>query len=566
MKKKILYIVPLLVIGLVVTVVFLMSNNNMSKLKGSLSEIENGLSLTCDNHNLGVNETTTCNVSVNTGTYRIMAFQGALNTSPNLSISNIQKKEGWETQNPNLTNLFYYRTGSFAPGVVPIVSFDVTALSEGLGTISIAKLNNELFVSHDDGNLGTILYLNEKRTSITIGDSSETVASDDATLKHLYVNNNDVLDTLSYSVGNNVTSVLINPEKNDINASVTGGGAVQLNEGYNSFNITVTAENNITSNTFILNVYREPSGDLSEDYLSSLLISPGSLNETFNSTKYVYTATVDTDVSSVTIEGTAKKSTSTITGLGNHDLDIGDNYIVVTVTSSDNVINTYTIIVSRPESSIDPDEQDDPTPKSNDATVKSITVDGLEVDLNTLTTEVEYENNDYVEVIVTPNSDKAIAKGDLGSQLLKVGDNLLNIFVEAEDDTRNEFVLKIVRKDKVTPEIDPENPEETIVCPLSSSVYNIDNVNLKITKVPIEDDAKTIINNINTACGTIIVSNEKVILQYQDQTRKYLIDRVWYPNTGNNVINYWLILGIVLSLVGAGITVKIILDKKKKDI
>ena len=184
----------------------------------------------------------------------------------------------------------------------------------------------------------------------------------------------------------------------------------------------------------------------------------------------------------------------------------------------------------------------------------------MDVDLNTLTTTVEYENNDFVTIEVTPNNSKAKVTGKIGSQLAVVGENSYDITVTAEDGTtKNEITLIVVRKEQ-----DSKSDDSKITCTLSSSKYNIDNTNLKVTGVSLDDNENTIKNNIKASCGTITVSNEKVILTTESGTVTYLIERVWFAKTGNEVVKYWIIFGIGIVLVGIGIGIKVVLNKKQK--
>ena len=558
-NKKIAYIIGavLVVIGLSITVFSFMSNNNsLSRLKGDVSGAQDKLSITCTKTSIDVNETTSCSISVNSDSYRLISFQGLVSSSSNITISNIQMGAGWESQAPEAPELIYYRDGSFDPGNVGIVSFDITGTTAGSGHVKIGKQSEELFMAYDDDNLGTLIDLVEKTLNITVGDSTDPVISSDSSLKHIYINNVDVIESLTYTVDSNISSITVTPEKNNPNATVNGGGVVSLSEGNNNVSIEVIAEDQTSTTTYVVAIYRTPSVDKEEDYLSSLSITPGSLNETFSPDTYAYTATVGVEVESVVVNATATKETSTVTGTGEVNLNIGTNFIEIEVTSEDGVVNDYTLVITRSESSGGGDV--DPSQKSNDASVKSITVDGVEVSLDTLTTTVEYLNNDFVEVIVTPNSSVALVKGDVGSRQLIVGENLLNILVEAEDGTKNSFVLKIIRKS------DSSEPSGDSQCVLSSDTYKVDNVNLKITNVNLNDNADTIKKNLKASCGTIDVSNEKVILTNGTSVKKYIIDRVWYPKTGNDVVKYGIIIGSVILSIGITLLIKDFVIKKEK--
>ncbi|MDL2228120.1 cadherin-like beta sandwich domain-containing protein, partial [Odoribacter sp. OttesenSCG-928-L07] len=89
-------------------------------------------------------------------------------------------------------------------------------------------------------------------------------ASDDATLSNLAVNQGELTpnfnpNTTSYTVNvlNNITNIEITGTANHINAQVVGNGEKPLNVGANPFDIIVTAEDNITTLTYNVVVYRE---------------------------------------------------------------------------------------------------------------------------------------------------------------------------------------------------------------------------------------------------------------------------------------------------------------------
>lgn len=577
-KKYIILGISLIVVG-ILTCVFLFTDIGTSKkLKGDVTNSNYGLTLSCTKTSLDLNESATCSVVANTDSYRIVSFQGLLTSSSNVTISNIQMGTGWQAQDATSPELIYYREGSFEAGNVGIVSFTITGTSAGSGYVKVGKQNEEIFMAYDDGNFGTILDLEEQTENIVVEQSSTPVYSNDANLKNLYVDETDVLSTLTYYVENNVTSVTVNPVPNHSGASVSGGGIVQLVEGANTVNLLVTAEDQTTTKPYVLTITRGAAPQVQDDYLTSLSITPGTLNEQFSSSTFNYTATVPNEVTSVTVSAESGLTTSNISGTGSHDLVVGENYIDVIITSPDNLSHTYSITVTRsePDTPVDPD-------LSNDASVRSITVDDATVSLDTLAITVEYLNNDFVEVAVIPNDSNATVTGDVGSIPLQVGENRLNITVTAEDGTTtNTFELVITRKsadpddpDDPTP-IDPDDPtpvdpddptpvdpDEPTQCILTSSVYTIDNTKLRVSNVSLNDTAEMIKKNINTTCGTITVSNEKVILRNGTDTKTYAIDRIWFPKTGNERIKYGIIFGGIAVLIGIVILVRFKVVKKE---
>lgn len=83
--------------------------------------------------------------------------------------------------------------------------------------------------------------------------------------------------------------------------------------------------------------------------LSSLSIDGYSITPTFNLYDNNYSLIVDNKVSSVSISGTLVDNLATVSGLGNHELNVGNNEIHINVTSQSGAVNTYTITVVRRE-------------------------------------------------------------------------------------------------------------------------------------------------------------------------------------------------------------------------
>lgn len=65
----------------------------------------------------------------------------------------------------------------------------------------------------------------------------------------------------------------------------------------------MVAEDGTTNRDYVLVIMKTPSPTANEDFLSSLSITPGSLNETFDSNTFTYTSNVDNSVETVTISG-----------------------------------------------------------------------------------------------------------------------------------------------------------------------------------------------------------------------------------------------------------------------
>lgn len=115
--------------------------------------------------------------------------------------------------------------------------------------------------------------------------------------------------------------------------------------------------------------------------------------------------------------------------------------------------------------------------KSNNAKVKEITIEGyklVKIDDNHYTLTVE-NDVDKITINATAEDAKAAVKG-VGERLLKVGENNIELTIQAEDGTQNKISIKITRNEekKVTPTNNNAKKEEDTKKTSSSN-------NLKIT-------------------------------------------------------------------------------------
>ena len=170
--------------------------------------------------------------------------------------------------------------------------------------------------------------------------------------------------TYNATVTNSVTSVTVTPTVEDPTATIkvnsttvangTASGAITLNEGTNSIQIIVTAEDGLTKKTYQLIVKRQSSNA----NLISLTTSKGILSPTFNKSTFGYSTTIEFAVKSITVTPTSEDSTATIkvnglvvssgTPSSNIPLVSGVNTITVAVTAEDgSTTKQYKIDVTR---------------------------------------------------------------------------------------------------------------------------------------------------------------------------------------------------------------------------
>nr|WP_294942880.1 cadherin-like beta sandwich domain-containing protein [uncultured Mucilaginibacter sp.] len=165
-------------------------------------------------------------------------------------------------------------------------------------------------------------------------------------------------------VTNNVTAMRLTPVLADNTATMTIDGVpassgaasapIVLNVGNNFLKVKVIAQDGITTHTYQVIINRALS---SQNDLSNLVISSGTLNPSFQSGIADYTASVSNAVTSITLKPTVADPTATVkvnnvlvasgVASGPINLVVGTNTINVLVTAQNGETNPYTVTVTR---------------------------------------------------------------------------------------------------------------------------------------------------------------------------------------------------------------------------
>ncbi len=323
-------------------------------------------------------------------------------------ISNITINGSLEDQNA-ITNSFGNYNLEFGDNLIPII---VTSESGVVKTYNV-KVTREEIVSAYLSNLEAKGYQLDPTFNKEIFEYYLNVDSEVTTFD------------LSYIL-----------EDQKANAVVTGNE--NFNVGMNEVKIQVTASDNVTINEYIIYVNRAMS---TNNYLASLTTSEGSLNPIFNPKTLGYTIEVAREIETINISATTEDISAKITsGIGTHNLSIGNNEILIKVKSSIGITRTYKLNVIR-------------KPSTNNF-LKSLTVKDQNVSLELVPEFDKLINNyeiyassihDFVNIRAVLEDENATITG-LGIKELKQGLNTFDIVVTAESGAINTYTLKITKE------------------------------------------------------------------------------------------------------------------------
>ena len=168
----------------------------------------------------------------------------------------------------------------------------------------------------------------------------------------------------SVTVPNEAESVEIYATKGQSGQKITGTGVKQLNEGANTVNVVVTAEDGKTTKTYTINIERKASEETAENPeesteetsteeqeqfgLKELKIEGIEITPEFKTDVYKYTAKLNENKTRLELITTPTVENAEIEISGNEDLKDGENIITIIVKEKDtDKTATYQITVNK---------------------------------------------------------------------------------------------------------------------------------------------------------------------------------------------------------------------------
>lgn len=318
-----------------------------------------------------------------------------------------------------------------------------TVSGTGTKTLKYGKNDFNIVVKAENGSKKTYVL------SITRPDNRNT----NNYLKSLSVDVGTInfnKDTTIYNINvdSNVKTAKISAEVEDSKANFVknyGARSVTLKYGKNEILVKVSAENEKVK-TYTINVNREDDRS-NDNFLSSLTVTPGSINFDKNITSY--TVNVDKSVTSVDIKATANDSKATVKVVSPKSLVDGTNEYKVIVQAENEKTKTYMVYVIKGEDStsiLTPPEPINPVDEDlekNNNKIKNLSIAESDIDFKSDITNYEVKTKkDKLDLnIVLDNSNSTYVVE--GNENLKPG-SIVKIIVTSESGENKVYTIKIV--------------------------------------------------------------------------------------------------------------------------
>ena len=377
--------------------------------------------------------------SVNDGNDgNVYAFMGTLNYDAScLEYQSVSARGGWsESTNPSNHKIILSNSGlnaGVSNGSVGTVKFK--ALKDCNTTVSMSSTS----ASDKAGDIS--VSFSGKSIRIYTPSSNNNLSSLSVSPGGITFNGGTSYST---NVGASVISVTVSAAAQDAKAKISGTGPHNLNYGANNINVTVTAEDG-SKKTYTINVNRKDDRSANNN-LVSLKIGNGKLQPGFSKGNTKYTMEVPFSVSKLSISATAEDPKSSV-NISNPDLVAEETTTVsIKVTAENGSSKTYVINVKRGK---DPNK-----PLSTNNYLSELTVSNgmLSPAFNkeklNYAVYLPYEiSNIDINAQVEDTRYATIKKE--GSNDLSVGSNLFKYIVTAEDGSKREYTITVVRNESL---------------------------------------------------------------------------------------------------------------------
>jgi len=398
--------------------------------------------------------------------------------SADATLSNLTLSTG------TLTPAFASGTTSYTASVANTVA-SITATPTTTSAVATVKVNGTAVTS---GMASGAIALNVGPNTITT-----VVTAQDGTTKQTYTvtvtrapSTNDNLSAIALVNPTTAKTTVSGPDAGDYTASVSNATAsievmpttavntstvkvngvtvasgsasnpITLNVGPNTLTTVVTAQDGISTKTYVITVTRAPSADAT---LTALTLSTGTLSPAFASGTTGYTASVANTVTSITATPTTTNAGATVTVSGTAvtsgtasgaiSLNVGPNTVTTVVTAQNGTTTkTYTVTVTRAPSSNDNlSALKLVNPTTAKTTVAGPDAGDYTASVGNATTSIEVIPTTSVTTSTVTVNGTAVISGSASNPIsLNTGANIITTVVTAQDGvSTHTYVITVSR-------------------------------------------------------------------------------------------------------------------------
>lgn len=491
-------------------------------------------------------DTITCNVNV---TSDVLINGIAANyTLNNLTYVSFTPSSGFSTNYSSATGFSIGNTdgkkGTYTAGTIKIKVNGTSSL-----TIKNLDLSDKSWNAYSPSN---------KTANIRLKSTVNTLSSlslSNGTLSPAFNAN-----TTNYTATIDAASTVIGGTLTDSKSKVTGLGTKKLAYGKNTIKVVVTSESG-SQKTYTITITR-PDKRSNNNNLKTLSANQGNIS--FNKNTTIYNLNVDSNVSSITINGSVEDTKSSfVKGYGPRtvNLNYGNNAIQVKVQAENTSIKTYTINVNRKDN------------RSSNNYLKELNLSNGQIIFNKSVLEYNttvYYNVTKIDVVATPEDTKS--KVTVNSPNLNVGNNVITINVTSENMQTRTYKI-IVNRLSADQKMSDNNNISSLKVLGHDIEFNTDkleyDLNIKdeyalVFEINLEDPKASykIEGNEELKDGSVI----KVISTSESgQTKEYKFNvskEIKEEKANNNIM-----INVVFAIGGflVGVVITLILTKKKKN-
>lgn len=487
--------------------------------------------------------------------FKVLRIKSSINTLSKLDISGYNLNPLFNSSTLNYTLTLDTKTSKV--NIVPTMTSDTSTLSGDTGekTLNYGENTFKINVKSETG--VTKVY--------TVVVTRQDYRSNENGLKSLTVSNTSFIfkpDTLRYDLevdkeinSVSIRSALIDPKSSYIEG--TDSISKNLVVGRNTVIIKVKAENGDIK-TYTINIVKN-DGKSSVNSLSTLSVVGYENKIEFIPETLTYSLTVSSTVKEIEIKSNMTSTKSTyVEGFGNRKvtLEAGLNKVEIKVKSETGVVKTYIINITKED------------PKDN-TVLKSLKIDVEDFKFDSNKLEYELEVSNLVEKlnIEAITEEKGTKVNITGNDKLVVGKNTIKIEVLSESGKTKVYTLLVNKRDKAS------NVSKLKSIKIKDYELNFDSNKLEYT-LKIKNENKldinvekldpltkyTVLGNSNLKYGSII----KIIASAEDGSSTEYAIKITKDLNGIIPLVLVTIVIIIISITAAKKNKKVKIIKKDK--